>query len=148
MKLHHLVLITAIAFSSCKNEQKEATGQETSGTVTEISHKAHKALYSPDWPGPYTGTTPCLKPCEGEKTKMTITADSTYTLSVQAIGQEDKPRVFTGSFYWDKDKNVITLDANGDHHKFEVQEGSLKVLDKFGDPKQLGKQEDYVLKKQ
>jgi uncharacterized lipoprotein NlpE involved in copper resistance len=96
----------------------------------------------------YKGTTPCLKPCKGIMTEITIRQDSTYSLNVLALGQEETPRKFEGTFYWDKTKNVITLDANGDHHKFKVQEGSLKELDKFGDPKQLGKQEDYILKKQ
>ena len=146
--LRLLLFVLSLTVLSCKNEQKETSEQETSGTVTKISRAAHKTLHSPGWPGTYIGTTPCLKPCEGEKTEITISADTTYTLSVQAMGQEDKPRVFKGKFYWDQDKNVITLDANGDHHKFEVRDGSLKVLDKFGDPKQLGGQEDYVLKKQ
>lgn len=146
MKIKYLAIAAAIFFCSCKNEQKETV--EQTETAKQATDAAQATSMTPEWEGIYTGTTPCPEPCKGEETKMQLNADSTYTLSVQAIGQEDKPRIFSGRFYWDTAKNIITLDENGDHHKFLVQEGSLKELDKFGDLKQLGKQEDYILKKQ
>jgi uncharacterized lipoprotein NlpE involved in copper resistance len=150
MKMQYLFLIlVTLVFSGCKNEQKDTTEQTLpdlpAGQAPDAAHNSQNSL---DWEGTYKGTTPCLEPCKGIMTEITIKRDSTYSLSVQAIGQEETPRTFKGTFYWDKSKNGITLDANGDHHKFKVQEGSLKELDKFGDPKQLGKQEDYILKKQ
>lgn len=150
MKTQYVLLIIAIlSFSACKNEQKEAIEQtETSVPAELIPNAAHNSQNSLDWAGTYAGTTPCVEPCKGIMTEITIRQDSTYSLAVKALGQEDAPRKFEGTFHWDKTKNVITLDANGDHHKFKVQEGSLKELDKFGNPKQLGKQEDYILKKQ
>jgi len=151
MKLHVIgtIFTVALVFASCKNEQKDAAEQiNTSNPANHTAYVQATKPSTPGWIGAYTGTTPCPEPCKGEKTEMTVNADSTYTLSVQAIGQEEKPRVFSGTFHFDAAKNVITLDANGDHHKFEVQKDALKELDKFGDPKQLGRQEDYVLKKQ
>jgi uncharacterized lipoprotein NlpE involved in copper resistance len=150
MKTQYLLFIIALlVFLSCKNEQNQATEQTLPVLPAEqIPDAAHNSQNSLDWEGTYKGTTPCLKPCKGIMTEITIRQDSTYSLNVLALGQEETPRKFEGTFYWDKTKNVITLDANGDHHKFKVQEGSLKELDKFGDPKQLGKQEDYILKKQ
>ena len=150
MKIRILILLSVTFFvSSCKNEQKQTTEQiETTVTAPELPDALHNSQNSLDWDGTYAGTTPCHEPCKGIETEITINKDSTYNLSVRAIGQEEKPRVFAGTFYWDDTKNVITLDANGDHHKFQVREGALKELDKFGEPKQLGNQEDYILKKQ
>lgn len=150
MKLHNLIATLAVVLlCSCKNEQKQTTEQiETTVTAHEnpdASHNSHKSL---EWAGTYKATTPCMEPCKGIETEITINQDSTYALTVQAIGQEKVPREFAGTFHWDRSKNIITLDANGDHHKFQVRESALKELDKFGDPKQLGKQEDYILKKQ
>lgn len=141
-----LSLTLGVFITGCKNEQPAPS--DTITTNTEVPDPAHNSQNSLDWAGTYVGTTPCHEPCQGEKTIMQINSDSTYTLSVQAIGQEDVPRLFSGTFHWDTNKNVITLDENGDHHKFQVREGALKELDKFGDPKQLGNQEDYILKKQ
>jgi uncharacterized lipoprotein NlpE involved in copper resistance len=150
MKIFKLIAISAVALlCSCKNEQKQAKAQmECEATPKEIPDAAHNSHNSLDWAGAYKGTTPCMEPCKGIDTQITINQDSTYALTVQAIGQEKVPRQFSGTFHWDKAKNVITLDANGDHHKFQVRENALKELDKFGDPKQLGRQEDYILIKQ
>lgn len=148
MKIQGYIIGTILLLCSCKNEQKEGTAQMECDAKTEIPDVAHNSHNSLDWAGTYTGNTPCLKPCQGVDTQIIINEDSTYTLSVKAIGQENTPRKFAGTFSWDKAKNVITLDANGDHHKFQVMESALKELDKFGDPKQLGKQDDYILKKQ
>jgi len=153
MKLLHLLSISALLAITVSCKQDQAPAIDSVSTVeasTPIINPdaAHNSENSLDWPGTYIGTTPCSGDCTGIATNIKIEADSTYNLSVQAIGQEDKPRLFAGKFYWDTAKNVITLDAEGDHLKFKVQEGSLKMLDKFGDPKQGGPQSVYVLKKQ
>ena len=87
------------------------------------------------------------KELTGLKTEIEVRNDSTYTLSSQALGQEDKPRIFNGTYHFNTVKSTITLDAEGDHLKFLVQDDMLKKLDKFGDPEQGAPQEKYLLRR-
>ena len=137
----------------CKDTVKEAEIQQTNETVPDTladTLKSKEALHttenSLDWTGLYSGTSPCAD-CPGIKTDITLNSDTTYTLQEQYLEKEKMPRSFKGSFYWDDTKSVITLDAEGDHHKFKVAMGKLIILDKFGDPKQGGKEEDFTLHK-
>jgi len=71
-------------------------------------------------------------------------------LSSQAIGRDAKPAVYNGTYYRDE-KNIITLDAEGDHLKFKIiddgADGMLQKLDKFGDDEQGGPPARYFLHK-
>lgn len=138
-----LCLIAATLVIGCKDGEKP-TGTQTGPADTKITDHG---ISAEAWTGKYAGILPCWKDCDGLKTEIEVRADSTYTLSSQALRQEDKPRVFNGKYNFDKAKNTITLDAEGDHLKFLVQHGSLKKLDKFGDPEQGAPQEKYVLEK-
>lgn len=158
MKTLQIICLSAILTLavSCKKEPGEpAIEQKEMGTLPEVTtdsvmdpkpDAAHNSENSLDWPGTYSGTLPCGD-CKGIKTDITITTDKTYSLSSQYLGKEDKPHVYKGTFAWDDAKNVITLDAEGDHLKFKVQEGSLKKLDKFGDAEQGGPASAYILNK-
>ena len=142
--------------ASCKNEPSESTvEQKEMGTLPEVTtdtvmgpkaDAAHNSENALDWPGTYSGTLPCGD-CKGIKTDITINTDKTYSLSSQYLGREDKPHVYKGTFAWDNAKSVITLDAEGDHLKVKVQEGSLKKLDKFGDAERGGPASAYILAK-
>jgi len=85
--------------------------------------------------------------CDGIKTELAVNADKTYVLSSQYMGKETTPHVYKGTFYLGEAKGVITLDAEGDHLKFKLQNGSLKKLDKFGDEEQGAPAAQYMLKK-
>ncbi|MEL1245140.1 copper resistance protein NlpE [Flavobacterium sp. DGU11] len=155
MKTLQIICLSAFTILSvgCKKEAAE-TEEARQTTVIEkpidtlqdaaVGDNSQNAL---DWPGTYSGTLPCGGDCKGIKTEITINSDTTYSLSSQALGRDDKPSIYKGTFSWDEAKSVITLDAEGDHLKFKVQEGSLKKLDKFGDPEQGGPQEAYILNK-
>lgn len=146
-----LSLLTGFAVS-CKDTPKEPEGQQDQETVapavtdTLAADAAHNSENALDWSGTYSGTTPCAD-CPGMKTDITLNSDNTYSLQEQYLEKEKTPRSFKGSFTWDEGKTVITLDAEGDHHKFKVMENGLRLLDKFGDEKQGGKPEDFVLPK-
>lgn len=136
-------------------EETDTTGADT----TNLQPKSPQEIMAPkaediqksqtftDWPGKYAGMLPCQEGCDGYKHILQIRKDSTYTLSLQAMGIDKEPRVFNGTFHWDTDKNIITLDAEGDHLKFKVMEGMLKKLDKFGNDEQGAPQANYMLNK-
>lgn len=155
MKTLQIICLSAFAALSigCKKEAAETEEarqtpaiEKPTDTVQDaaVGDNSENAL---DWAGTYSGMLPCGGDCKGIKTEITINSDTTYSLSSQALGRDDKPSIYKGTFSWDEAKSVITLDAEGDHLKFKVQEGSLKKLDKFGDAEQGGPQEAYVLNK-
>ena len=155
MKTFQILCLSALllAAMSCKKEaETPATDPKNdrvisnADTITRHADAAHNSENSLDWPGDYSGTLPCGD-CKGIKMDITINNDKTYSLSVQALGKEDHPHIFKGTFYWDIGNNIITLDAEGDHLKFKVQEGCLTKLDKFGNPEQGGPATAYTLSK-
>lgn len=153
MKTVQIIYVSVIlAFTaSCKEEQKPE-GQQDHETVpkavidTVTADTVHNSQNFLDWTGTYSGTTPCPD-CPGMKTDITLNTNNTYSLKEQYLEKEKTPRSFSGTFSWDDTKNVITLDANGDHHKFKVMEGKLRLLDKFGDNKQGGKPQEFEIPK-
>ncbi|AWH84331.1 hypothetical protein HYN59_04010 [Flavobacterium album] len=145
-----LCLIAALAMIGCKDGEKPTATQDiapTGATEPAMSPQMPPEKTSAAWMGKYAGVLPCWNECKGLKTEIEVRNDSTYTLSSQALGQEDKPRIFKGTFNFNTAKKTITLDAEGDHLKFLVNDGMLKKLDKFGDPEQGAPQEKYLLKK-
>jgi uncharacterized lipoprotein NlpE involved in copper resistance len=125
-----LLMATAIG---CKEEKRpeafdnEVLPKEVVDSVdTENVDNAHNSNNSLDWAGNYSGVSPCAD-CPGIKTDITLGKDNTYSLQEQYLEKEKTPRIFDG--------------------KFKVMEGRLRMLDKFGDPKQGGKPEDFDLKK-
>ena len=145
-----LLIATAIG---CKEEKRpeafdnEILPKEVVDSVdSKAADAAHNSNNSLDWAGDYSGVSPCAD-CPGIKTDITLANDNTYSLQEQYLEKEKTSRTFKGQFSWDETGSVITLDADGDHHKFKVMEGKLRMLDKFGDLKQGGKPEDFDLKK-
>lgn len=140
--LHTLCLFAALTFIGCKNEQKASPlDQETvpesitdADSIPKVTD-GHTSENSLDWAGVYKELLPCTD-CPGITTELTLNSDKTYVLSSQAKNKDKTPRLFKGSFTWDETGSIVTLDAEGDHLKFKVQEGCIKMLDKFGDPKQ------------
>lgn len=154
MQITCLSMLLAFAIG-CKDAPKKPEGQQDRETVPEAVidtvasdsvDTVHNSANSLDWAGTYSGVTPCAD-CPGMKTEIVLKSDNTYSLQEQYLEKEKTPRTFKGKFYWDEKGSVITLDAEGDHHKFKVMENRLKMLDKFGDDKQGGKPEDFILPK-
>lgn len=141
-----LLMAFAVSCKDTPNETGSPQDQQPQTTDKVRADAAHNSQNSLDWAGTYSGVTPCAD-CPGMKTDMTLNTDNTYSLQEQYLKKEKTPRSFKGSFTWDEAKSVITLDAEGDHHKFKVMENGLRLLDKFGDEKQGGKPEDFVLPK-
>lgn len=157
MKLLQIMCLSLVmtAVIGCKEGKKpeapdnEILPKEVMDSVDKGSatiDPAHNSQNSLDWAGTYSGVTPCAD-CPGIKTDMTLNNDGTYSLSEQYLEKEKTPRTFKGKFYWDEAGSIITLDAEGDHHKFRVMEGKLQILDKFGDAKQGGRADEFMLQK-
>lgn len=149
MKIPYVLCLLAMLTLSCKSEPKEQSlGQESNPKqITDSLPKFtvdHNSENSLDWDGAYKGSLPCPD-CPGITTELTLNNDGTYVLSSQAENKDKTPHVYKGTFTWDDTGSIVTLDAEGDHLKFKVQEGCLKMLDKFGEPKQ-GKG-NYILGK-
>jgi len=147
MKRMQLLCLAAFMFIGCKDGEKPTATQDAQIDTIVVPNEIVHDTPAPGWMGKYSGTLPCWNDCDGLKTEIEVRNDSTYTLSSQALGQEDKPRLFDGTYHYDTIKNTITLDAEGDHLKFLVRDGMLKKLDKFGDPEQGAPQEQYLLKR-
>ncbi len=142
-----------LAFTACKNEEKTPDGQtpaESAETLTDTTVQdmpvGDTSQTSLDWAGVYTGTLPCGD-CPGIKTEIQLNDNNTYALSIQYLEKEKTARKYTGTFAWDETGSIITLDAQGDHKKYKIQENNIKMLDKFGDPIQGELSSNYVLNK-
>lgn len=157
MRLLQILCLSAVIITAagCKEEKrperldKEIHPKEVVDTVENDTFEintVHNSSNSLDWAGTYSGVTPCAD-CPGIKTVMILNNDNTYSLSEQYLEKEKTPRTFKGKFSWDEKGSVITLDAEGDHHKFKVMEGKLQILDKFGDAKQGGRADEFMLPK-
>lgn len=144
-----LCLVAVLTIVSCKKEQKtepvveKSQPEQIADSLPKftVDHNSENSL---DWDGIYKGLLPCAD-CPGITTELTLNMDGTYVLSSQAENKDKTPYVYKGAFAWDESGSIVTLDAEGDHLKFKVQEGCLKMLDKFGEPKQ-GKG-NYILGK-
>ncbi|MES2485868.1 MAG: copper resistance protein NlpE [Bacteroidota bacterium] len=140
----------------CKNEpETPSVEQKEQGTLPTVetdsvpkdSVAGAATTGQPAWAGNYSGSLPCGD-CKGILTNITLNTDKTYSLSSQYIGKENKPNVYKGTYNLD-DKNIVTLDAEGDHLKFLIMEpeSMLKKLDKFGNDEQGGPEARYFLHK-
>lgn len=149
-KISAIAILALLAFTACKNGEKtsddqmatDSTDTETVNPEVSVGDTSRNSL---NWPGVYSDTLPCGD-CPGLAFDIQLNDNNTYALSLKYLEKEETSRKFTGTFTWDEEGSIITLDANGDHKKLKVQENSLKMLDKFGNPEQ-GDQSDYIIKK-
>lgn len=158
LKITMLAALLALGMGCQKDDKKTSVEQGEQGTLPNIETDTVPQTDSlggastpetatPAWTGNYSGSLPCGD-CKGILTKITLNADKTFTLSSQYIGKETTPNVYKGTYTLD-DKNIVTLDAEGDHLKFLVMEGDDMIvkLDKFGNEEQAGPAARYYLHK-
>ncbi len=159
MKLFKISLLAALLSlgMACKKEgEKTSIEQQEQGNTPEIKHDTAPPIdtkgrastsdtETPAWAGNYSGSLPCGD-CKGILTKLTLNGDKTYILSSQYIGKEEKATVYKGTFTLD-DKDIVTLDAEGDHLKFKLMpaDNMIVKLDKFGNAEQGGPAARYYL---
>lgn len=156
------LMATLAVATGCKKENEETTiEQQEQGTLPDSKldtvppaeldtikvDSVATNTNSSEWYGNYSGSLPCGD-CKGILTKLTLNADKTYALSSQYLGKETKPHIYKGTYNLD-DKKIVTLDAEGDHLKFQVKEQDEMIikLDKFGAPEQGSPTARYFLHK-
>ncbi|MGV3460823.1 MAG: copper resistance protein NlpE [Flavobacterium sp.] len=145
MKLPHILCLAAIPLlTACKNEEKSADSQTKAIDTISARLTAQPETATAEWPGKYSGVLPCGD-CKGIKTEIEVRQDSTYTLFSHYLGKGIEPDVYKGIYHFEQSKQMITLDAEGDHLKFQVQDGMLIKRDKFGNPEQGAEEARYYL---
>jgi uncharacterized lipoprotein NlpE involved in copper resistance len=158
LKITVLAALLALDTGCGKDEKKTSVEQKEQGTLPNIEADSPPPVDTmggaqaagtdtPAWAGNYSGSLPCGD-CKGILTQITLNADKTYSLSSQYIGKQDKPTVYKGSYTLD-DKDIVTLDAEGDHLKFKLmpKDDMIVKLDKFGNEEQGGPAARYYLHK-
>lgn len=158
-KISILLVVLPLMLASCKDEkstpsveqQEQGTlpGSEDLDTVKPTDTLTVDTVATTGaWYGNYAGSLPCGD-CKGILTRISLNKDKSYTLSSQYMGKEKKPTVYKGIYNLDNDKNIVTLDAEGDHLKFLVVEKDSMIikLDKFGDREKGGPAARYFLHK-
>lgn len=158
-KIRMLVLALPFILASCKDEKPTpSVEQQEQGTLPNsegLDTVKPRDTVTVDtvattgaWYGNYAGSLPCGD-CKGILTRISLSKDKTYTLSSQYLGKEKNPTIYKGMYNLDNTKNIVTLDAEGDHLKFLVVEKDSMIikLDKFGDREKGGPAARYFLHK-
>jgi uncharacterized lipoprotein NlpE involved in copper resistance len=132
-----LVLTAAVAvigLAACGNASK-----------SKAIDAAHNSRNSVNWDGLYTGTIPAAD-AEGINVQITLNLDETYEVQYEYIGRQNS---FTskGTFKWDDDGGVITLDAEDLPPYYMVGENTLTQLDMQGKAITGNLADMYVLRK-
>jgi uncharacterized lipoprotein NlpE involved in copper resistance len=137
------LLILLVAFACGESKKAETTVTDS------LPPTADNSMTSLDWAGYYSGTLPCAD-CEGIKTNLTINNDLTFTLETQYLGQMDNPFKTTGTFLWNDEGSIITLqnDGSDDTHHYQVGENILYKLDVNGNRIEGDLANMYILQKQ
>lgn len=100
-----------------------------------------------DWPGIYEGVLPCAD-CEGIRTRLTLGADLSYSLSLEYLDRNPIAFVDSGRFVWTEDGGRIVLDSGEDGpNSWLVGEDRLYQLDMEGQRISGALADNYILHK-
>ncbi len=111
-------LASVLLLSACSTSKKSSTP---------VGDNSMNAL---DWPGTYTGVTPCAD-CEGIETRLTLKKDMQYILTRTYVGKSQTPQTSQGKFSWNAAGSSIQLE-NENPGKIQVGENQLFLLDQNG----------------
>ncbi|MDR2462696.1 MAG: copper resistance protein NlpE [Verrucomicrobiales bacterium] len=134
-KMLMITMAAALMFSVGGCEKKDA-----------LIDSAHNSRNSLEWEGVYAGEIPG-KDYPDLKVTVILRADSTYEAHYQYIHPDDEHMTATGTFTWDKDGGVITMDQ-GMTKRYRVGENRLILLDLNDRPVTGELADKYVLRKQ
>jgi len=134
-KIFYIITITALLIGLCACSPNQPVNDE----------KASEN--DPDWVGTYTGVIPAAAG-PGINVTIILNSDSTYEAQYQYIGRPDGEFTVNGTYKWDVDTNLITLDTVNIPPYYHVGENRLVQLDMEGSPITGTLADDYVLRKQ
>lgn len=111
-----------------KSEEGEVVLSPNEGPLFADEHNSYNSL---DWNGTYEGVLPCAD-CEGIKTTVILETDGKFTVNAEYLGKESALMDMEGEMEWSDDGNRIVLATEDEKMLFQVQEGSLLMLDQEG----------------
>lgn len=111
---------------ACQSQSSNTAVQEERAAMA-IGDQSRNAL---DWPGHYIGELPCAD-CPGIKTSLVLSDDGKYELQMRYIDRGDQVFIASGTFEWNDDGNMITLN-NDAGNKYLVGENQIYALDGDG----------------
>ncbi|WKS94306.1 copper resistance protein NlpE [Riemerella columbina] len=137
-----IALAAILAFTvACKDKKETINTNET--TTEQVAEQS-----AVDFAGVYTGTLPCAD-CSGIQTELVLRSDKTFSqVSTYEKKGEIGNFVDEGSYTWDADKKVITLDL-GDNTttQYLVENNQLVQLDADGKRIEGELAPNYILSK-
>jgi heat shock protein HslJ len=138
--MKQLILATHIVFFFCACQGTKDTSKNEQHATPTTADNSRTAL---DWPGTYTGTTPCAD-CEGIATALTLTFDGKFMLQTRYLGKSKEIYTQEGIFEWDTDGNRIKL-SDVEPGRYQVGEDKLFQLDQEGKRISGNLAEKYIL---
>lgn len=135
LKLGLLSAVSMLLFVSCGNSNSAPVGDTSQNSL--------------DWDGIYSNVVPCGD-CEGIQTTIVLNKDLTYERMLKYIGKDVAVFTENGSFSWDKDGRIITLEGIDKEHspyKYLVGENKLVQYDMEGEEMDEATQKQYTLEK-
>jgi len=107
----------------------------------------HNSRISVDWAGVYTGTIPSASG-SGINVRLKLNQNDTFELNYEYLDKPENLFTWSGSFKWDNNGEVITLDNVDAPHYYKVAENKLIQLDMKGKPITGKLADNYVLTKE
>jgi uncharacterized lipoprotein NlpE involved in copper resistance len=134
----------SLAFGIASGASGLAQASEPGPKAVDAVHGSRNSL---DWEGVYAGTIPSASG-SGIDVTIVLRADSTYVVLYHYVGGQDGDFIAAGTFAWDENGDVITMDAKDIPPHYRVGEGRLIQLDMEGQPITGVLADHYVLRKQ
>jgi len=122
------IICLLFGLGACKSKGKKQAQAETESVAVENSRD------NLNWIGSYSGVIPCAD-CQGISTQITLSADNTYQIKWKYQGKDDETFKKSGTFRWDDDGNIITLEGLEPDKfpvRYKVGEEHLLQLDMDG----------------
>jgi len=147
MIIRKVVFVLSVAclffgLNACKSN-----GGSSNQVQTETPDNSQTCL---SWEGTYSGVTPCAD-CEGIETKISLKKDNAYQISWKYLDKNDEVYVHEGTFVWDSNSSIITLENVGTNSfptLYKVCENYLLQLDLNGDVITGEFADMYILRKE
>ncbi len=147
MKNIAVIMGLACALGACADPQTSSNHVSNTNKDTSIADASTHAdaVEFVDLQGTYAGKLPCAG-CEAIRTKLTIT-NSNYTKETEYVGKKEKPTIESGTFQYDPQTLILTLDEKGNNERYLVGENKLTMLVSKGNEVDSKVSGEYELKK-